>query len=112
MAKPTIFYLLEISKQIANMLPVISTIVGFFAWLYNFIELVLIGTMTWMMDKLNSVDTSAFSGVTLSTIEYIGYVNAVIPLSEMLGVLSAYYTAWITIILVRWAKSFVPTVAN
>jgi hypothetical protein len=112
MAKPTVYYLSQAAKQIANLLPFIGTVVGFIGWVYNFIEVILIGTFEWLHDTIVTVDASGFSGSNLSGIEWIGYVNAVVPVSEMLSVLSAYYTAWLTVVLIRWAKSFIPTVAN
>ena len=55
---------------------------------------------------------STFGNVSLSSIPGIGYVNAVIPLSEMVALLVTFYSLWLLIILIRWVKSFIPTIAN
>lgn len=112
MAKPSIYWLQKAAEILGKIAPIAGTILGFIAWLYNLIEVVIIGTIDFITAKLAEIDTSAFSNANFASLQWIGYLNAVFPLSEYLAILSAYYIAWGVVVLIRWIKSFVPTVAN
>jgi hypothetical protein len=68
----------------------------------------------WAMiqSKIGEADPSAIGTANFSILEGVGYVNAVFPLDEVIGLYSIYFTAWLCLITIRWVKSFIPTVAN
>jgi hypothetical protein len=55
---------------------------------------------------------SSFQNINFSGLQLIGYVNAIIPLSEFVGLMTIYVTAWTLVIIFRWVKSLMPTVSN
>ncbi|HET6406449.1 MAG TPA: hypothetical protein VFG14_01100 [Chthoniobacteraceae bacterium] len=112
MAKPSIYWLQKAAETLGKISPIAGTILGFIAWTYNIIEIVIIGTIDFIADKLTALDVSAFSNANFASLQWIGYLNAVFPLSEYLAILSAYYVAWGVVVLIRWVKSFVPTMGN
>lgn len=112
MAKPSIYWLQMAAQTLAKIVPGVATLLGFIAWLYNIVEIVLVSGIDYLTQKLAEIDTSSFSDANFNSLQWIGYLNAVFPLSEYLGILSAYFTAWGCVVLVRWVKSFFPTIAN
>lgn len=54
--------------------------------------------------------TASVQGLPSSTI--LNYVNRVFPLTELLGLLAAYYAFIVLCIAVRWIRSFIPTMGG
>ncbi len=81
-------------------------------WLCGTIQYCISEVLSSFAGMLTSIDTQAFRNVSFGSIEYVGYVNAFIPVSEFIGLMSIYLTIWATVILLRWIKSFIPTMAN
>lgn len=75
-----------------------------------------IGLISWGVSQIGNLlgmmAVEQFQNVDIGAIESIGAVNAIIPVTEMLAVLTALVTAWVLLICIRWIKSFFPTVAN
>lgn len=61
---------------------------------------------------LQGMDMNQISHASFAGLDMISYVNGVFPLSEMIGCVTVYTTAWIILITIRWCKSFIPTIAN
>lgn len=112
MALPSIFYLNSAAKALRWLGPVAGALISFVLFVTNVFTILVWGALDAIATALGTLDTSAFGGAQFSIITGIGYINAIFPLGEILIVLTAYYTAWITVISVRWIKSFVPTIAN
>lgn len=85
---------------------------GFVAWITGFIDGLITATIEQLYHFFQNIITDQFTDITLTTIDYIAYANAVLPLSEFVVLMGIYVTAWVTVICIRWVKSFVPTVAN
>ena len=62
--------------------------------------------------QLSDGDLGGLQNANFATLDFISYVNAVFPLSEFVGLMTIYGLAWTTLICIRWAKSFIPTIAN
>lgn len=113
MAQPSLYWLNSAASVLKWISPTAATLIGFVAWLYNLIEVGIISCLELALGKLSDLNTNFMNGgASVTGIEYIGYANAVMPLTEMLGLLSAYYTAWMIIIVFRWIKSLIPTASN
>lgn len=82
------------------------------AWGYNIVEMLIVGSLNAIYNQIISLDLSAMASADFAGWVYIGYVNAIFPLSECVALLGAFYTAWLTVILIRWVKSFIPTMSN
>jgi hypothetical protein len=112
MALPTIFWFTKIGEYSARIIPFVATFLGFMAWCYNIVEILIVGSLNAIYNAIASLDISALGGADFAAWTYIGFVNAIFPLSEALAMLGAFYIAWISIIVLRWVKSFIPTMAN
>jgi len=108
---PVIFFN-NIINYLAKYQKFCAAVFAFLLWAVGFIDMFIRATIQQIVDAFLSIDTEAFSNVSLSLIEWIGYANAILPLSEFVVLMVAYSTAWLTVIIVRWIKSFVPTIAN
>jgi hypothetical protein len=62
--------------------------------------------------RFAELDLSKLQSADFSSIEMIGAVNAMFPVSEFVFLLTIYSGAWILLILLRWCKSFIPTFSN
>lgn len=89
-----------------------ATGIGFAVAVVLWINSLFIGALNLLASKLATIDVSWLKPAALSSIQWIGYFNAIYPLSETAIMFGAYLTAWLVIIIVRWVKSFIPTVAN
>ena len=85
---------------------------GFLAWILGVIDALVTVVMDQLTALFNSFSTSGLGNVNFATVENIGLVNALFPLSEFITMCGIYVTAWVTVIIIRWVKSFVPTMAN
>jgi hypothetical protein len=112
MALPTIYWFSKIIEYVARVVPVVASVLAFFAWAYNIAEMLVIGSLNAIINQIASLDISQLGSADFSAWIWIGYVNALFPLGESIALLGAYYTAWMVVILVRWVKSFIPTMSN
>jgi hypothetical protein len=112
MALPSHWWLNQAGQHLRWFGPLAGGAISFILFITNIFTILIWGALDAIKTALEALDTTAFAGASFTIITGIGYVNAIFPLSEILIVLSAYYTAWIIVISVRWIKSFIPTVAN
>lgn len=66
----------------------------------------------WGLQQLEDMDLTWMDGFTLSTLDYLGIVNAIIPVEEGVRLYSAYMAAICTILTIRWLKSLIPFWSN
>ncbi len=57
-------------------------------------------------------DIVRMGSANFATLDYISYVNGVLPLAELVGLFTTYTALWLLIITIRWIKSFIPTMSN
>ena len=111
MALPSIWYLNKTAGMLRWIAPIAGSGLSFILFVTNVFTILVWGALDAIAEALNTLDLSAFGNAQFTIIQGIGFVNAIFPLGEILIVMTAYYTAWITVISVRWIKSFVPTIA-
>lgn len=85
---------------------------AFVVWLVGAIDKLVGSAIAGVTNLLNSFNIDELGNVNFSGLEYIGYVNAIIPLDYFITICGVYVTAWIVVILIRWVKSFVPAISN
>jgi hypothetical protein len=107
-----LIFLANVAKYLAKSGKFVAIALAFILWLVDFIEVVITATIQQVVAAFQSLDLSTFSNVSLVAIDYIAYANAVLPISEFVVLFVAYMTAWLTVVIIRWIKSFVPTLAN
>lgn len=112
MPLPTVYWLVEVSKILGKALPFFGSVVGFITLVYDLGEKMLVGGLNFFISQLNTIDTSMFSNASFASVAGIGYCNAVFPLSEAIAIWTALGACFVTILILRWVKSFIPTVAN
>jgi len=105
-------WLSNVGRSVMSFVPVLGSVLGFLAWFYELGETVLVGGLNFISDRINAIDTSAFSNASFAVVAGIGYANAVFPLSETVTIWASLATACITIAIIRWVKSVIPTVSN
>lgn len=76
------------------------------------LALVLNTAIDSVMSLFDTIDTSVFDHCDFSTIEMISTVNSIFPVDEFITFAYAYFTAWVILLVIRWIKSVIPTVAN
>lgn len=84
----------------------------FLLWFFGVIEKCVKTVIEQIGVLIESLSFDQMGNADFTIIDGIGYVNAVFPLTEFIGYVTIYATAWLIVIIVRWIKSFVPTVAN
>jgi hypothetical protein len=105
-------WLSSVGRNIASFVPAFGTLMGFVAYIYELGETVLVGGLNFLSDRVSAIDTSAFANASFAAVVGIGYGNAVFPLTEMVSIWTALGTACLTVVIIRWVKSFIPTVSN
>lgn len=85
---------------------------GLIFWFYDVLEIAVEAGLTYILSKISDLELQQLQGVTFATLEWVGYANGILPLSEMLVLCGVYLTAWGTLLGIRWIKSFIPTIAN
>lgn len=88
-----------------------AILVAWLLWMFGIVQ-ASVAALGDTITKFMALDMSAFYGVNFAGLDYIGVVNAIIPLSEFLALLSIYLTAWGLVIVLRWIKSIIPTMGN
>jgi len=112
MPLPSLSWIAKVGESAAKLIPGIGTFVGFITLIFDLGETMLAGGLNWLIAQLNVLDTSAFSNASFAAVVGIGYGNAVFPIDEALTIGVALATACGTIVVIRWVKSFIPTVSN
>lgn len=107
-----VYWLSRMMDALVSVSKALGVLVAFLLWVGLILEKVVAAGLQQIIGRLNSVQLSEVRNVTLASMEWIGYVNAIIPLSEMIALLIAFFTACLTVVTIRWIKSFIPTVAN
>lgn len=108
---PIIFFS-KIVNALAKNSKWVALITAFLIWVNDLIDKTVTFVMSQLLDLIASIDVSSLQNVSLSGLEYIGYANAIFPISEAVTLSTTYVTAWLIVIIIRWVKSFVPTLAN
>lgn len=108
---PTSFFW-KVLTHLSNHTKGWAIFVGFLAFITGGIPALVTSAISWMANELINLTWSELMNADLSTIEYIGYVNAVLPVTEFVYLLGVYCTAWAVVIMVRWVKSLIPTASN
>ena len=112
MPLPSLSWIAKVGESAARLIPGIGTVVGFVTLIFDLGETMLAGGLNYLLTQINSMDTSAFSNASFALVVGIGYGNAVFPLDEAITIGTALATACGTIVVIRWVKSFIPTVSN
>jgi len=103
-------------KTIGNLLgkwaPLLASAGGIMTIVLGFVNNVLVGSLTYIIESLDRIDVSGFTHPTLAGLDMLSTLNCLFPISEFVTFLTAYWVAWGIIVCIRWVKSFVPTVAN
>lgn len=89
-----------------------AILTAFIAFITGGIPALVSLVMQQIGQLIASLAIDELGNVSFAGLEYISFVNAVFPLSEFVVLMGIYCTAWVTVIVIRWAKSFVPTMAN
>ena len=113
---PIIFFT-TVVNAICRIARFVAIAIALVAWFCGFIETcfnTVVGSFTAIFASLNVQGLTGNGGAStmFGTLEYIGYINAFLPVSEFVGLLAIYLTAWMGVILIRWTKSLVPTISN
>jgi hypothetical protein len=112
MATPTIYWYSKLAEYAAKIIPFVASALAFWAWFYNIVAVLIVGSLNKIFNYLAAIDLSNYGNVDFSTWYYIGILNAVFPLTETFAMLSGYFVFWGALITLRWVKSFIPTIAN
>lgn len=107
-----LYWLSRIGQMLVSWGKVIAAVFAFVMWVFGLIDKIIGEGLTMIMDKLEAIDVNALQGANFAVLNNIGYVNAVMPLSEMVAIMAIYMTAWVVVVVVRWIKSFIPTIGN
>ncbi len=112
MALPSLSWLSRVGESALKAIPFFGSAFGFVVLILDIGERVLVAGINFATSSVNAIDTSAFSNVSFAAITGIAYANAVFPLSEFVSIWTAVFTAAGSVIVIRWVKSFIPTVSN
>jgi len=108
-------YLKEIVDFLARSARIIALVFAVFLWFTGFIDTCVLQFFESMDGLFTTVVVGGLkqsSASNFGILEHVGYINAFVPVSEFVGLTSIYLTAWLTVILIRWTKSIIPTLAN
>lgn len=105
-------WLSKTGSAIVGFVPGVSTVVALVTLIFDLGEKMLAGGLNLAISTLSSIDTSAFSNVSFAGVAAIGYANAVFPLDEMISIWTAVASGCLSVVTIRWVKSFIPTVSN
>lgn len=105
-------WLSRVGSSIVGATPLVGSLLGFLTLIYNVGESMVVGALNYATASIDAINTSAFGNATFAGITFIGYGNAVFPLEEAVSIWAAVGTACLSIALIRWIKSVIPTVSN
>ena len=112
---PAIAYWDKLSKAFAILgktASIIASVMAFLALKYAGIFDRAFEAISTYSTGLSTSRISEVQAANFSAIPMVGYVNAMFPLEEFIGLAVLYSSAWIFLILIRWTKSFIPTISN
>jgi len=112
MPLPSLSWIARVGESALKAIPFFGSAVGFIALIFDIGERVLVGGINFLISSVNSIDTSLFSNAAFGAVSGISYANAVFPLSEFVTIWTSVFTGAAAVLVIRWVKSFVPTVAN
>ncbi len=90
----------------------VGLVVGALSLITGFLPKIIADGLAWAVTKLVSLAWDELGNVNLAAIDYVAYANAILPISEFVYLMGVYTVAWLTVIAIRWVKSFFPTVSN
>ena len=93
-------------------IPLFGSALGVLSLVLSIGEHVVSAGLNFAVNQVSALDTSAFSNAAFALVAGIGYANAVFPLSEFVNIWTSVFTAAGIVLVIRWVKSFIPTVAN
>lgn len=102
----------KLMRHLAKNSKWVASAFAFCLWVKGLIDQAVLVVISQITQAINSLDLGAFTNVNLAGVSMIGVANAILPISEFVTLLAVYLTIWSTVIIIRWIKSFVPTVAN
>jgi hypothetical protein len=105
-------FFFKLMRHLAKNSKFIASAFAFCLWVKGLIDQAVIIVISQIKQAIDTLDLAVFSNVNLGGVSMIGVANAILPISEFVTVLGVYLTIWSTVIIIRWIKSFVPTVAN
>lgn len=112
---PLLFFV-KVAQALANNSKYVAIAIAFLLWITNVIDVLITTSIAQTVNAFANLNSQTFGttgGTTdLNSIEYIGYANSALPIAEFLVLSTLFVTAWVTVISIRWLKSFIPTVAN
>ncbi len=100
-------FVAKASKTVAIAAAIIVFCVGRYTSVYIDGMAAIVTKMTALRDSTTGIQHANFAGLDM-----IAYVNGVFPLSETIGCITIYTTAWLIVLAIRWLKSFIPTMGN
>lgn len=102
----------KIGEWLGKLVTFTGTGVGLVVWIFDLGNRVIGAGLGWISGKLDVVNPDAWDNVSFAGVAFIGYANAVFPLTEAVQIWSSLATACLAISAIRWVKSFIPTIAN
>lgn len=88
---------------------IFAGVAGFITFIYE----TIISGLGKITDYMAEIVATTFPAIEYSQIvNILSLCNAIYPLSETITIFSSLYVFWGVVILLRWIKSFVPTIAN
>ena len=87
----------------------VTAITGFIAWLTDIVIAAMDKITLWIGQIVNM----QWSTVDMSSIgTALGVCNTVFPLVETIAIWTGLYTLWAIVLILRWIKLFIPTMAG
>ncbi|NWK54251.1 hypothetical protein HW115_01405 [Verrucomicrobiaceae bacterium N1E253] len=88
---------------------IFAAITGFITWITDLVVSGMDQITIWIQQLTEanwpSLDVSGLSEVG-------GIANTIFPITETITIFGSLYALWGIVLLIRWVKSFVPTIAN
>lgn len=109
------YALIKVFEWVWKMRTTLIVMMGFLLWVTKIIQTLVVAGFHSIFQMINDIDFNTIEQLEppeVANLELIGFVNALFPLAECMALLSIYYTLWLSIITLRWVKSFIPTIAN
>lgn len=63
-------------------------------------------------DMMENLDINALAHPTAQMLQYYAFMNRFLPLAEGFAGAVICFDVWLVIVLIRWIKSFIPTLSN
>ena len=112
MPLPSLSWIAKVGEAAIRFIFMTSPVVAFFALFFKLGDSMVAAVLNYALAQINAMDTTAFSNASFASVVGISYANAVFPLSEAISIWTALGTACGIVVVIRWIKSFIPTVSN